>query len=220
MKTIKQFFLATLLSAFSFMAHALVIEQAPLGGGNGNFSVGSAGSQIATDDFQFANDVLLTDISWWGSYDTFNAGAVPATKSFTVRIFKDDGSGNPEINHLFNTSYSGSGDSSAGLVDSFQETVFQHDKSVSWSLLGGVNYYLSIFSNDGIIGKDWYWLESSAGNGTGWGRAADVDSWDPHSSALNMSFRLTATPVASVPEPTTLLLMLIPLLWFVRRFSY
>ena len=210
MSKLKLMLFLVLLSFLSTTVNAVVLEQAPLDGGDGSLSVGPSGVQIATDDFQFANTVQLTNISWWGSYDP-NA---PATESFTVRLFEDDGFGNPETNPFLETTFSGNGDSSGGLFDFFGGTVYQYDLGVNQILQGGVNYYLSVFNNDGA--QDWYWLESATGNNTGWSRAADGDVWSFDSSTLNMSFQLTADAVVS--EPITLLLMILPMLWLVSIF--
>jgi len=211
MDTIKQTFIVILLSVFSFSVNAIVLEQAPLDGGDGSFSVGPSGVQIAADDFQFSSNVLLTDISWWGSYDP----AAPVTESFTVRIFEDDGFGSPEINPLFETIFSGTGNNSDGLFDLFGGEVFSYDVSgLNLSLMGGEEYYLSVFNNDDQ--QDWYWLESG-GVGPGWSRATDGDAWINDAATLNMSFRLTADVPGSAPEPATLLLMLLPLLWFSQQ---
>ncbi len=210
MYTIKQLLAIALLSIFSFSASAVVIEQAPLDGGDGSLSVGPSGVQIAADNFQFGSNVLLTDISWWGSYNP----AAPAAESFTVRVFEDNGFGSPEINALFETSFSGTGDNSDGLFDLFGGEVFRYDvNSVNLSLTGGEDYYLSVFNNDN--NQDWFWLESAAGSGEGWSRSLDGDAWINDPNTMNMSFRLTADPVVTdLPEPATLLLILLPLLWF------
>ena len=126
-----------------------------------------------------------------------------------MRLFEDDGFGNPETNPFLETTFSGNGDSSGGLFDLFGGTVYQYDLGVNQILQGGVNYYLSVFNNDGA--QDWYWLESATGNNTGWSRAADGDAWNFDVATLNMSFRLTADSVVS--EPNILILMTFPLLW-------
>ncbi len=208
MHIVKQFLVIALLSAYSFSANAAVIEQAPLDGGDGSLSLGPAGIQIAADNFQFSNDVQLTSISWWGSYDP-NA---PVGESFSVRIFEDNGSGNPAVNFLLETTFTGTGDSSAGFVDLFGGTVFQYNANVNQSLQGGVDYYLSIFNNDNQ--QDWFWLASAVGSNEGWSRAADGDAWNFDVNALNMSFRLST---ANVPEPATLFLIMLPLLWLALR---
>ncbi|HNP26022.1 MAG TPA: PEP-CTERM sorting domain-containing protein [Nitrosomonas sp.] len=205
MYSIRQLTVLMFLIILPLPASAVMLEQAPLDGGDGSLSVGPSGIQIATDDFQFANTVLLTNIRWWGSYDP----AAPVTESLTVRLFADDGSGNPETNAFFETTFAGNGDGSGGLTDLFGGAVFQYDLGVNQLLQGGADYYLSVFNNDGA--QDWYWLESSAGNNTGWSRAADGDAWNFDAAALNMSFQLTGV----IPEPATLLLMALPLLWFV-----
>ncbi|MGG7054787.1 hypothetical protein [Nitrosomonas sp. ANs5] len=213
-------FLVVLLSSVPFTVNALVLEQAPyffdVGhdvGGDGYLSVGSAGTQVA-EDFRFAEDVILTSISWWGSYDP----SAPETESFTVRIIGDGGGGNPTPGFppLYETFFTGLGKDS-GFVDLFGETVFQYKVAgLNWSLQGGVDYYLSIFNNDGA--SDWYWLESQAGDNRNWYRDNDTGAWSVDSpDALNMSFRLEAVRVASIPEPATWLLMLIPLIGLYRK---
>lgn len=208
MYSIRKLTLLISLIIFPLSASAVVLEQAPLDGGDGSLSVGPSGVQIATDDFQFASDVQLTNVRWWGSYDP----AAPVTESLTVRIFADDGFGNPQSSFLFESVFSGIGDSSGGLIDLFGGTVYQYDLGVNQVLQGNTNYYLSIFNNDG--NQDWYWLESATGNNTGWSRAADVDAWNFDAQTFNMSFQLTAdTITVDIPEPWTLPLMILPMLW-------
>jgi hypothetical protein len=222
----KQFFVMLFLSILSFTANALVLEQTPFffdeendAGGDGFLSVGPMGTQVA-EDFRFANDVILTSISWWGSY----APSAPVAESFTVRIIGDDGAGNPAPGFppLYEIFFAGSG-VDTGFVDLEDETVFQYNVNVAglnWSLQGGVDYYLSIFSN--IEELDWFWLESQAGDNRSWFRENDAGPWtfeslDTTDTTLNMSFRLEAAQVASVPEPATWILMLVPLLGLYRK---
>ncbi|MBX3629679.1 MAG: hypothetical protein KF908_07120 [Nitrosomonas sp.] len=208
MYSIRKLTLLIFLSILPLSASAVILEQAPLDGGDGSLSVGLSGVQIATDDFQFTGNVQLTNIRWWGSYDP----AAPVTESLTVRIFADDGFGNPQSGFLFESVFSGTGNSSGGLTDLFGGTVYQYDLGVNQVLQGNTNYYLSVFNNDGNQG--WYWLESATGNNTGWSRAADGDAWNFDLATLNMSFQLTADTVTTgIPEPFTLSLMLLPMLW-------
>ena len=201
-----------LFGSLSLGANALVMfEQSPIDGGDGVFSVGPSGAQIA-DNFQFANDVTLNNISWWGSYDPDE----PATEEFTVRVFADNGVGLPQSSALFATSFSGNGDGSDGLSDYYGAEVFRYDVAVAWALSGGQSYYLSVFNNDDA--NDWFWLESAAGGNIGWSRVADGDSWREDNPAFNMSFRLTAEPVVtgSVPEPSLLFLVALFSLYLLR----
>lgn len=215
MYSIRKLTLLISLIIFPLSTSAVVLEQAPysfdgVAGGNSYLSVGPAGTQVA-EDFQFVGDVTLTAISWWGSYDP----VIPLSESFTVRVFSDDGTGDPAINPLYETVFTGSGDGGENLIDLFGAPVFRYDAGVNWLLQGGEDYYLSIFNNDG--GQDWYWLESQAGDNTGWYRSADADPWLFDNISLNMSFRLIADSVTNVPEPATLFLLLLPLLWFARE---
>jgi len=216
----KKFFVMLFLSILSFTANALVLEQAPFffdeendAGGDGYLSVGPVGTQVA-EDFRFADDVRLTSISWWGSY----APSAPDTESFTVRIIGADEAGNPAPGFppLYETFFAGSGDNT-GFVDLEGIAVLQYNVAgLNWSLQGGVDYYLSIFSN--VEELDWFWLESQAGDNRNWFRENDSGPWELDSpDALNMSFRLEAAQVASVPEPATWILMLVPLLGLYRK---
>lgn len=203
-----------LLGSLSLGANALVmqtLEQSPLDGGDGNSSSGSFGTQVA-DNFQFANDVTLNNISWWGSYYP----DVPATEEFTVRVFTDNGAGFPQPSALFTTNFAANGDDSDGLGDYYGAEVFRYDVAVAWALSGGQNYYLSVFNNDDT--NDWFWLESAAGGNIGWSRVADGDIWDEDNPAFNMSFRLTTEPVftGSVPEPSPLFLFALFSLYLLR----
>lgn len=206
MYSIQKLTLLIPLIIFPLSTSAVVLEQAPMDGGDGSLSVGLSGVQIATDGFQFASDVQLTNIRWWGSYDP----AAPVTESLTVRIFADDSFGNPQSSFLFESVFSGTGDSSGGLTDLFGGIVYQYDLGVNQVLQGNTNYYLSVFNNDG--NQDWFWLESVTGNNTGWSRAADGDTWNFDAQTFNMSFQLTVDTI-SIPEPLTLPLMILPMLW-------
>lgn len=222
MRVFKRFLPGTLFIALSSAASAVVLEQAPFGGGDGSRSMApNMGAQVA-EDFQFANDVSLTNISWWGSYD----GDPLATEDFIVRIFEDNGSGDPKVASLLETGFSGNGDSGDGFSDLYGGIVYRYDITLAsaLALAGGVDYYLSVYINDDIGSPaDWYWLESASGDNIGWSRASDADGWTPDNNdpqngiIVNMSYRLTADEVAAVPEPAPLLLMGLPMLWFGRR---
>ena len=209
MQLIKKIVVGSLL-AFSASAHAVVIEQSPSNGGDGVLSVKDFGAQLA-ESFQFSSDVALNDISWWGSYFT---GPQP-TELFTVRIFADD-AGDPAITPLFETTFSGNGDDSEGMLDLFGGTVYRYDISLGAPVMlsGGVDYYLSVVNNDS--NDDWYWLESSGGDN--WARVFDGEAWFYDASSLDLSYRLDAD-IVEVPETPTWLLMSMPLLLLVRRFA-
>lgn len=210
MQFVKKIVLGSLL-AFSASAHAVVIEQAPLDGGDGVLSVMDFGAQLA-ESFQFLSDVELSDISWWGSYFT---GPQP-TEEFTVRIFGDS-AGDPEAVPLFETIFFGNGDDSEGMLDLFGGTIYRYDIALGAPVMlsGGVDYYLSVVNNDS--NDDWYWLESTGGDN--WARILDGDAWGYEANSLDLSYRLTADVVAKVPETPTWLLMSMPLLLLVRRFA-
>jgi len=209
MRLFKKIVFGGVLAIFSLSAQAVVIEQAPLDGGDGGLSVVDAGAQLA-ESFQFSSNVELNDISWWGSY---TSGPQP-TESFTVRVFADD-SGEPATTPLFETAYSGNGDSSDGLFDLFGGTVYRYDVSLvsPLSLFGGIDYYLSVINND--ANDEWWWLQSNGGDN--WARVADADSWSYINNSLDLSYRLTAGAVAQVPEPGPMLLMSLPLFFLVAR---
>jgi len=197
------------LAIFSISAQAVVIVQAPLDGGDGDLSVLDFGAQLA-ESFQFSSNVELSDISWWGSY-TFGP---QATESFTIRVFADD-AGDPATTPLFETSYSGNGDGSEGLLDLFGGTVYRYDISLvaPLSLPGGIDYYLSVMNND--ANDEWWWLESSVGDN--WARGFDGDNWSYSQADFDLSYRLIAEEVAQIPEPGPLLLMSMPLLFLATR---
>ena len=216
MHVFKRFLAVSVVALLFSTANAVEITQAPLGNGGGKLSMApNAGYQVA-ENFQFANDVSLTKISWWGSYD----GSPLNPESFIVRIFEDNGSSDPKTAFLRETGFSGGGSSTA-FVDAYNANVYRYDITLPsvLALTGGVDYYLSVYLNDSIGDPDnWYWLEGASGDTTGWSRALDTDSWTKNNQTLNMSYRLTADPVAAVPTPATLLLMLPAMLWFGRRY--
>ncbi|MCW5602534.1 hypothetical protein [Nitrosomonas sp.] len=222
---IRRILAVLLLSSISITANALILQQAPysfdgVAGGDGYESVGPIGSQVA-ENFQFAEDVTLTKISWWGNYDT----AAPNDESFTVRIFEsivvNDNVTKPVDNPLYETTFLEQGNST-DIIDLEGGGVFYYEVAgISLFLQGGVDYYLSVFSNDNSL--NWFWLESQFGDRLGWYREMD-DTDTTHvpwildsPNALNMAFRLEAEQFTRIPEPAVLFLFLIPLLWLFRR---
>lgn len=203
-------FSAILLLCFiSLPAEASIYRvQSPLNNGDGYLSVGPAGAQTA-EKFQTFQSVMINTIEWWGSYDSIS----PSLESFTVRIFKDDGTGNPGSQALYEKIFQGLGDNSEQLIDLFGVPVFRYELLIpDWHLLNNQSYFLSIFSND--ASHNWYWLETEnpIDNKT-WHRSFDSDLWRIDGASFDMSYLIRAQFVTNISEPSTLFLLLLPLLY-------
>ena len=192
---------------------SVIVSQDPLSGGDGLISQFDGG-QVA-DNFTLAADVELTGITWWGSYE----GSPTGNQDFKVRLFSDV-SGSPDTSWFNEYSYNGIGVDS-GMDDLFGADIFQYDLSIASLSLTAGSYYISVVHDDiatdvnSLI--DWYWLESASGDN--WARGIDGQSWNLQLANVDLAYRLTGE-VASVPEPATLTLMLLPLgLIMARRFQ-
>ncbi len=206
----KQLFLLSLMVLVSVSSHAIVIEQTPADRGDGFYS-GISGAGFNAEDFFVSSDMNLSSISWWGSYNS--TPGLPRSDSFSVQIFSDIISDSADI-----LSYSGTAHSEAtSLFDIAGEAVYKYSIDVSIDYLSaGSSYYLSIVNDDtSSTFSEWFWLESNTGDEITWFKVPD---WQEDSASLNLSYRLAGETIRSVPEPGTLILMLLPALWIARRF--
>ena len=186
------------LSAFALMASLaspsvasyVVYSQGPQNSGPSYascFSLPLGCTQQVADDFTLTEDTLITDIHWWGNYDT---GTAPATDDFTITFYEDIFSRpGKQLDALSITRQSAS-----GLTNINGVPVFKYDALLSapFEVLANTTYWVSI-DND-PDGTAWYWLQSTQGNGQ---NALQRDGWFPGDS--DVAFELT-----TVPEPTTL----------------
>ncbi len=203
--SLKQISFKTSLSALALafvtstaMAGSL-FSQAPIDGGDGGFSNVSAGAQNA-DGFTLSNAASITDLRWWGSYDTVD------TDSFLIRILSNSAGSPGAIKQSYTTTAPGAATS---LTDIAGAVVYQYDFHLPSALaLTAGNYYLSV-SNETTTAS-WYWLFGGGGDSKSWNRAADGDPWALAASdfAILIEGEISSVP-GTVPEPETLALLAI-----------
>ena len=158
----------------------------PVDGFQSDASVG----RINGDDFSVAQ-VKVESIAWWGSY--FNQAA----DDFEVKVFNN--LGNYPASALI-----GSVTVSSALFDTSQQEYFRYklDLISPLELIAG-NYFLSI-QNVGT--SDWVWLYGNPGNGNTIIKNPD---WSVENSGVDMAFSLEGSRNQTIPEPNTLVLLLL-----------
>ncbi len=215
-----------LLFAVSMPGNAYLIDNGVPDIGTSYVSDFDAGQQVA-DNFTLTQDANLTQIEWWGIYLYNNS---PATDSFTVRIFADNGSGAPQItptNLAGTLTRSGTGQTitvpvffTSVTADIYHYTL---DLGTALNLTAG-DYWLSIVNDTATDTNDnWYWLTSNANSGNARSRPDDGTPWNT-GLGNEMAFRISGTtvsptPPGTVPEPAALSLLGLGLLLLRRHIS-
>ena len=74
-------------------------------------------------------------------------------------------------------------------------------------MAGGDEYLLSVANANGNS-IDWYWADSEDGDGTTY-YSDSINDWSEDNIGIDAAFILEGETVAAVPEPGTLMLMLI-----------
>jgi len=160
--------------------------------------------QQVGDDFVLSPGAnVITDIHWWGGYDT----SVPANDVFSIRLFNIT-SGSPDTNPSYSTIIGGvthfdTGNKIlAGSLSGFE--VFEYAVDVApISLIAGTPYLLSIVNGSGIA-DTWFWATTSLPDiSSASVRSSDGNAWTTILPEAEMAFNFTSTPI---PEPSTLLL--------------
>lgn len=186
-----------MLALASQSASALIIySQDPTDGGESFFSSIDGGAQNA-DMFTIAADVVLSQITWWGT-DTADLDA------FDVLIYANAG-GTPALTP-FLTATGAVSRTSTGLVDSATpgNSIFRYDLDGAFALAAG-DYSLAV-GNDGLV--EWFWASAAVDNSSFFRQFVDED-W-----ALapgDLAFRLTAPDPVAVPEPGAAALLVLGL---------
>ena len=157
----------------------------------------SDASSINGDDFSVAH-VNVESIAWWGGYIN------QSTDDFVVKLF-DDLSDTPSgISAL-----SGNVSVLQTLFDiNTQQNYYQYQLVLSnpLELLAG-NYFLSI---QNIGTSDWAWLFGNNGNDYSVFYVDPDLSWSEDTfTGKDMAFSLEGSRIQTIPEPTTLLLLLL-----------
>ncbi len=159
--------------------------------------------QIA-DDFQLQpGAVTITDIHWWGVYDTLGAPAGP--DDFTIRIFAED-TGAPGDNPIHElTGVNGNRTAIANTIAGYTEYAYSVDVAPI-VLSANTTYWLSIVNDTTAITAPYEWYWSNTGSGDGFARPNDGAAWGLYTSNYDFAFYLTG-PGAVVPEPASMTLL-------------
>lgn len=153
-------------------------------------------NQLVADDFLVPDGVTtLTDVNWSGRY----ASPVPASDSFTIRLFSDS-AGKPALTALSTQTVAATRIPSAV----YTGTYLYSATLTPISLTAGNRYWISLFNE---TEENWLWLMMVGDGGnskysddisdglTGWYDDPNVD--------YKMDFALSSTAAASVPLPVT-----------------
>lgn len=137
-------------------------------------------------------------LSWWGTQAV----------GFNVNVYAGDGSGSAL--RTFNSATPEAAGFQLKNVDIDEngtlDDVDVYRFEVDLANLAGGSYTVSIEEVGGVdLGRLWYWLQGTGGDGdgesiVGFKDAADVNTFD-------LSLRVTGEPDTRVPEPTTLALV-------------
>lgn len=131
---------------------------------------GFGGSNRVADDFMLPTTTSITDVHWKGLY---RFGEASADDDFTVRIFADNGAGQPtpptppgtEVYAALigDANRTATGEFISDSITTF--TVYGYSANIApFVALANVPYWLEIFNNS--TADIWYWsLDLNAGNG-------------------------------------------------------
>jgi hypothetical protein len=165
-------------------------------------------SQVLADSFTIDTPAVVRQVNWWGDYW---APAPPATESMQIRVYGTDaGSGLPGAvlldTMVLDPVRSPTGHMVLGApwtLASFPEYVFHADLTVPISLEPNTPYWLQITQiGDTHTGFSWE-LSSASQNGFAFANPSG-DPWQSAQSGNDLAFQLS-----SVPEPTTLVLLIL-----------
>lgn len=182
-----------LLSSFAAGASAEEYIQLP---GHVTGLGSNGGIETSADDFQFAEDTLISSLTWWGGYST----ASPGPDNFAVDISLNAG-----FQPGASLRYTEFGLVSAvetgqffGTLGSYAEMQYSVTFSTPFLAQAGVKYWISIINFEPSRG--WLWEASDSSLNPGYARNIIRSGW--RNEAGNAAFQL-----APVPEPTTWALM-------------
>ena len=187
---------------------AVVFEQSPA---DGNDAFPSISAEQSADGFTLSTAASVTGLTWWGSYSQ-DPTTLPAD-AFSVRIFADNGSGEPAANPSETIpALQQLTRSPTALFDQTGAPVYRFDLVVApVTLAGATNWYLAVV-NEFDVGDPnaaWYWLLSDT-TGENFYRFVDGDAWssDPGPPKGNLAFLVSGDPRTAIPLPGSLLLVL------------
>ncbi|PPD32760.1 MAG: hypothetical protein CTY19_10705 [Methylomonas sp.] len=183
--------LSLALAANVSTAAAVLYQQAPvvdpiIDGFQSDISSG----QINGDDFSVAH-VNIQSIVWWGTY------VDPDADPFEVKLFND-------LSNYPASALSGFVSAPTELFNINQEEYYRYELILNnpLQLLAG-DYFLSI-QNAGL--SNWFWLYGNPGNGNTIVKDPD---WSVENSGVDMAFSLEGSRNQTIPEPNTLVLLLL-----------
>ena len=160
----------------------------------------------------------MNNVRWWGNYS--NAVTPPTSADdFTIRFFLEDGStGNPQVSPF--QEYTGISGSrlDSGFLHTSVGPVFQYDFNLPSQLdLNAQDYWISIVNNTASTATDWSWTELNE-IAPRWNRSSHANAWND-GPVGQLAYQLNDELIASVPEPSTIILAGLPMLMgLYRRF--
>jgi hypothetical protein len=168
---------------------------------------------LNADEFVANDNYRIDTITWWGLYDVGVTTPGSFADNFTVQLFSEDATGNPAINTLYDFDTSAVARAAVAGTDIFSYSL---DVSSTGALLdAGSQYYLSVMNDN--LDSDWYWVLND-NISENWFRTTYDEAWVPGSEIGfmgDMAMKIEGTTVVAVPEPETLSLFLLPLIYLV-----
>jgi hypothetical protein len=196
------FQIATGLVLFLFVASVqstVLYEQATLHSSSDLGAYQYFGQELV-DDFSLASGGTVGSLSWKGGY--YGADNASGSESFTVHLY-NDAAGTPSLTQFYSfvgtASFLATSDMRSG------NTIYAYELDIAdVALTSGVDYWISIFSNDSP--SNYAWANSSDGSTAGFYRGSG-GSWNNHSGQVRSNHVFALVDASQVPEPTTLALM-------------
>lgn len=156
---------------------------------------------IQAEDFTLALSTNVVGIRFWGLTTGGYAGSIH------WRIY-DNGTGAPGANILYSGSFNGAGTAQGGGCCGY--TRYQFDMDTDFTL-GAGTYWLGLHNGDYTnTNRDEFYWETTNGNATASGREDDAPfegNWA--SNGEEHAFQLLGERNATVPEPTSLALVVV-----------
>lgn len=172
----------------------------------------SQGSSSIFDDFTILDAANIQEVSMWGGY--WNTGVQPLSFDFRIQIRSSTNASDIIYDSLitafnvFDTGFNHNNSQSADIL--------RFDFDVSGLMLSAGNYFIGISSQNAPGGTSFYWQRTDSTSQNG-GIAAFNSNISPASWG-NHAFSITsASAAASVPEPSSLAVIMLGLFGLVMR---